>query len=86
MRLWRRAMQDSGADAVMTASALIRHGPEHATVLVDGLSGWMARKGYTSVGELLGLLAPPADAGQAGTERAIFVRALRDANSAQLSW
>ena len=76
----------AGADAVMTASALIRHGPEHAAVLLDGLSGWMARKGYTSVSELRGLLALPADAGQAGTERAGYVRALRDANNAQLPW
>ena len=28
----------AGADVVMTASALLRHGPEHATVLLDGLS------------------------------------------------
>ncbi len=31
----------AGADVVMTASALLRHGPEHATVLLDGLSDWM---------------------------------------------
>ena len=37
----------AGADVVMTASALLRHGPEHATVLLDGLSAWMARKGLT---------------------------------------
>lgn len=30
----------AGADVVMTASALLRHGPEHATVLLDGLSAW----------------------------------------------
>src|SRR3984957_17133752 len=37
----------AGADVVMTASALIRHGPQHAAVLLDGLSEWMASKGYT---------------------------------------
>jgi dihydroorotate dehydrogenase (fumarate) len=74
----------AGADVVMTASALIRHGPEHAAVLLDGLSGWMARKGYNSVTELRGMLAMPADADQAGSERALYVRALRDANSARL--
>jgi dihydroorotate dehydrogenase (fumarate) len=76
----------AGADAVMTASALIRHGPGHAAVLLDGLSGWMARKGYNSVSDLRGLLALPADADQTGTERALYFRALQDANSAQLSW
>ena len=49
----------AGADVVMTASALLRHGPEHAAVLLDGLSDWMARKGFAAVDELRGLLAVP---------------------------
>jgi dihydroorotate dehydrogenase (fumarate) len=72
----------AGADVVMTASALIRHGPQHAAALLDGLSEWMARKGYTSVGELRGLLAVPAGTDQAAYERADYVRALRRANGA----
>ena len=72
----------AGADVVMTASALIRHGPRHAAVLLDGLSEWMARKGFTSVSELRGLLAVPADTDQAAYERAGYVRALRAANGA----
>jgi dihydroorotate dehydrogenase (fumarate) len=70
----------SGADVVMTASALLRHGPDHATVLLDGLSGWMSRKGFTAVGELRGLLAAPAAGDTAAYERAGYVGALRDAN------
>ena len=76
----------AGADVVMTASALIRHGPRHAAVLLDGLSEWMARKGYASVGEVRGMLAVPADADHAGSERAAYVRALRAANGMQLPW
>jgi dihydroorotate dehydrogenase (fumarate) len=76
----------AGADVVMTASALIRHGPEHAAVLLDGLSGWMVRKGYSSVGEMRGLLAVPPDADQAGYERAGYVRAMRTANNAPGPW
>ncbi len=72
----------AGADVVMTASALIRHGPEHAAVLLDGLSEWMTRKGYASVGDLRGLLAVPAGTDQAAYERAGYVRALRGANGA----
>ncbi len=72
----------AGADVVMTASALIRHGPQHAAVLLDGLSEWMARKGYASVSELRGLLAVPAGTDQAAYERAGYVRALRAANGA----
>jgi dihydroorotate dehydrogenase (fumarate) len=72
----------AGADVVMTASALIRHGPRHAAVLLDGLAEWMARKGYASVGGLRGLLAVPVGTDQAAYERAGYVRALRDANGA----
>jgi dihydroorotate dehydrogenase (fumarate) len=34
----------AGADVVMTASALIRHGPGYAAVLLDGLAAWMTRQ------------------------------------------
>jgi dihydroorotate dehydrogenase (fumarate) len=70
----------AGADVVMTASALLRHGPEHATVLLDGLSAWMARKGFTAVDELRGMLSVPRDAEAAGYERAGYVTELRAAN------
>ena len=70
----------AGADVVMTASALLRHGPEHATVLLDGLSAWMARKGFQSVDELRGMLSVPPDADAAEYERAGYVTGLRAAN------
>jgi dihydroorotate dehydrogenase (fumarate) len=71
----------AGADVVMTASALLRHGPEHATVLLEGLSEWMARKGFAAVGDVRGLLAVPSDGDEAAYERAGYVGALREANS-----
>jgi dihydroorotate dehydrogenase (fumarate) len=76
----------AGADVVMTASALIRHGPQYATALLDGLSGWMIRKGYTSVSELRGILAVPDGTNQADYERASYVRAMRAANNATGPW
>ena len=76
----------AGADVVMTASALIRHGPGHAAVLLDGLAEWMVRKGYTSVADLRGLLAVPAPTDQADYERASYVRALHAANVAHSPW
>ena len=70
----------AGADVVMTASALLRHGPEHATVLIDGLEDWMARKGFAALDELRGMLAvPPTD--ETLYERTGYVGALREANS-----
>ena len=70
----------AGADVVMTASALLRHGPEYATVLLDGLSAWMARKGFQSVNELRGMLSVPPSADAAAYERAGYVTGLRAAN------
>jgi dihydroorotate dehydrogenase (fumarate) len=70
----------AGADVVMSASALLRHGPEHATVLLDGLSAWMARKGFQSVEELRGMLSVPLDTDAEAYERAGYVTGLRAAN------
>ena len=70
----------AGADVVMTASALLRHGPAHATVLLDGLSAWMARKGFKSVDELRGMLSVPPGTDAAAYERAGYVTGLRAAN------
>jgi dihydroorotate dehydrogenase (fumarate) len=70
----------AGADVVMTASALLRHGPEHAMVLLDGLTSWMARKGLRSVDELRGMLSVPVDADRSAYERAGYVSAMRAAN------
>lgn len=70
----------AGADVVMTASALLRHGPEHATVLLDGLSAWMARKGFKAVDELRGMLSVPPGTDAAAYERAGYITGLRAAN------
>ncbi len=71
----------AGADVVMTASALLRRGPEYAAVLLDGLAAWMVRKGFADLGELRGMLAVPPGEDQAAYERALYVTALRAANS-----
>jgi dihydroorotate dehydrogenase (fumarate) len=70
----------AGADVVMTASALLRHGPEYASVLLDGLSAWMARKGFKAVDELRGMLSVPPGTDAAAYERAGYVTGLRAAN------
>jgi dihydroorotate dehydrogenase (fumarate) len=70
----------------MTASALIRHGPGHAGVLLDGLSDWMTRQGFASVADVRGLLSVPDGTDQAAYERAGYVSALQAANRGQGSW
>jgi dihydroorotate dehydrogenase (fumarate) len=71
----------AGADVVMTASALLRHGPAYATELLDGVCEWMARKGFTAVDEVRGLLSVPRDGDEAEYERALYVSAMRAANA-----
>ena len=72
----------AGAEVVMTTSALLRHGPQHATVLLDGLAEWMARKGFASVGALRGLLAAVPGTDTAAQERAGYVSGLLGAEAA----
>lgn len=44
----------AGADVAMTTSALMRLGPTHIKVLVDGLRSWMEERGFASVSDLRG--------------------------------
>jgi dihydroorotate dehydrogenase (fumarate) len=74
----------AGADVVQSTSALLRHGPEYAGVLLQELSHWMNRKRFRDLGEVRGLLAAP-DAkdteDSAAQQRADYVWSLRKANS-----
>jgi dihydroorotate dehydrogenase (fumarate) len=47
----------AGADVVMTASSLLRHGPRHIEVLRRGLEQWMESRGFDDIGQLRGRLA-----------------------------
>jgi dihydroorotate dehydrogenase (fumarate) len=69
----------AGADVVQTASALLRHGPQYAGSLLDGLRAWMRRKEYPTVDAFRGLLAVSEDG--AVRERRDYVAAVRDANN-----
>ncbi|HUA02585.1 MAG TPA: dihydroorotate dehydrogenase-like protein [Solirubrobacteraceae bacterium] len=71
----------AGADVVMSTSALLRHGPRYAAELLDGLSSWMARKGFTTLDAVRGLLAVPTGADGGAYERAGYVTAMRAANA-----
>ncbi|HSO98451.1 MAG TPA: dihydroorotate dehydrogenase-like protein [Solirubrobacteraceae bacterium] len=71
----------AGADVVMSTSALLRHGPAYAAELLDGLSAWMARKGFEGVDRVRGLLSVPHPADAAAYERDGYVTAMRAANA-----
>ena len=70
----------AGADVVMTTSALLRHGPAHARLLLEGLSAWMARKGFQSLDALRGMLSVPPGTDAEAYEHAGYVTGLRAAN------
>ncbi len=69
----------AGADVVMTTSSLLRHGPAHVTVLLDGLTAWMERKGFGSTDEIRGMFAVAADASRSGFGRFGYLSAVERA-------
>jgi dihydroorotate dehydrogenase (fumarate) len=76
----------AGADVVMTASALIRHGPAHARVLLDGLASWMDRKGFAQLTDVRGLLSVPVAEDESARERAGYVSSLHAADLEDGPW
>ena len=66
----------AGADAVMTASALIRHGPDYASMLLDGLAVWLDGNGYQSLEQAKGSLSQESSPDPAAFERANYMQAI----------
>ncbi len=67
----------AGADAVMTTSALLRHGPMHLRTLVDGLVAWMESHRYESVAQMRGAMSQQNVSDPEAFERANYVRILQ---------
>jgi dihydroorotate dehydrogenase (fumarate) len=66
----------AGADAVMTASALLRHGPAHFRALLDGLLSWLETHSHDSLASLKGSLSASDGPDRSAYERANYVRAI----------
>ncbi len=66
----------AGADAVMTTSALLKHGPGHVATLVQGLTQWMEAKEYKSVKQMKGAMSQKSVADPAAFERANYIKIL----------
>jgi len=71
----------AGADAVMTTSALLRHGPAYATQLVSGLEQWMGARGFEQVGQMRGVMSHGNVANPRAFERANYLRVLESFKS-----
>ena len=66
----------AGADVTMTASALLRHGPEHLTEILAGLGAWLDEHEYESVEQLKGSMSQLSCPDPAAFERASYMQAL----------
>jgi dihydroorotate dehydrogenase (fumarate) len=66
----------AGANVAMVTSALLRHGPDHARVMIEGLTGWMKEKGYGSVEEMIGAVSQRSVADPAAFERANYLETI----------
>jgi dihydroorotate dehydrogenase (fumarate) len=75
----------AGADAVMTASALLRHGIEYLRFLLDGLTEWMKRREYESISQMKGSMSHAKVADPEAYERAHYVRMMERYKSAHVT-
>jgi dihydroorotate dehydrogenase (fumarate) len=71
----------AGADIVMCASALLKHGPGHITTLLRGIEQWMTEREYESVKQLKGSLSQRACPDPAAFERSNYMKALKSYTS-----
>jgi dihydroorotate dehydrogenase (fumarate) len=67
----------AGADVVMTASALLRHGPRHIGTLRQQLESWMDDRGFDDIGEVRGRLAAAFLSNRESLVRAQYINVLR---------
>jgi dihydroorotate dehydrogenase (fumarate) len=66
----------AGADIVMTAAALLRHGPSYIARLVEGLETWMEERDFASVAQMRGAMSHAKVADPLAFERANYIRIL----------
>jgi dihydroorotate dehydrogenase (fumarate) len=66
----------AGADVAMTASALIRHGPDRLRELTRGLAEWLETHEYESVEQLKGSMSQASCPDPTAFERGNYMRAL----------
>lgn len=76
----------AGADVVMTTSSLLRHGPEHAGILLEHLRVWLEVRGYASVQEMIGAVSQSTVPDPAAFERANYLSTLTRYANQRKGW
>jgi dihydroorotate dehydrogenase (fumarate) len=69
----------AGADVVTSASALLRHGRDHAGTILSGLVEWMQAKDFTSLEDVRGLMSVEREPDPETRRRAGYVGMLEAA-------
>lgn len=65
-----------GADVVMIASSLLKHGPSHVRKLIEGLCDWLEEYEYQSVGQMKGSMCYDHCPNPKGYDRSNYMKAL----------
>ncbi len=66
----------AGADVVTMASALLKFGPEHLTTVLQELTAYLDAKGFATVDDMRGTLAPRHQESSTAFERANYIKTL----------
>ena len=66
----------AGADSVMLASCLIKHGPEHVQTILSGIKQWMEVQGMESIDEMRGIMSESAVPNPEAFERLSYLSAM----------
>jgi dihydroorotate dehydrogenase (fumarate) len=74
----------AGADAVMTTSSLLRHGPAYTNTLLEGVKAWMEARRFSSVQQIRGSMSRGKVANPGAFERANYIRVLESYQSAYI--
>jgi len=73
----------SGADVTMLCSVLLRHGPGHAKVILEGIEKWMKEHEYTSIAQMRGSMSQKSCANPEAFERANYMKTLQSYKETQ---
>jgi len=66
----------AGADVTMMCSALLKHGPDYITKVLNDIEKWMTENEYQSVSQMKGSLSQKSVADPAAFERANYMKSL----------
>ncbi len=67
----------SGADATMLCSVLLRYGPDHTKVIIQGIEKWMEEHEYKSIAQMKGSMSQKSCVNPETFERANYMKTLQ---------